>query len=96
MSWEALRDLLTAYFSDQSTEEGVGELVIVTAENPDYHRSFLATIARGIEGAERGDPGVAKAIEDSFAAPARNSEEARTYLEALLTEYHRQYQAATG
>jgi hypothetical protein len=90
-----LKEFLSAYFSDQSTEEGVREVVFVTAENPDYHRAYLATIDRAIEGAVDGDPSVAKAIEDSFAASARDPGEARAYLESLRGEYLRQYRAAT-
>ena len=96
MSWAKLREFLIAYFGDQSIEEGVAEVVFVTATNPDYHRDYLATIDEAIAGAAAGDPGVGAAIEDSFAAEARDPAEARAYLEALRAEYLRQYEARSS
>lgn len=94
MSADDLRQFLSAYFGDQSTEEGVGEVVFVTADHPDYHRNYLAIIDQAIAGAD--DPDVARAIRDSFAASADNPTQARTYLQTLRTEYLRQYEEATA
>lgn len=91
---EELYQFLASYFGDQSTEEGVSEVVFVTAEHPAWHRRYLAVLDRGIAAAAAGDPEVARIIVKSFAASARDAGEARAYLEAVRAEYLRQYEEA--
>jgi hypothetical protein len=90
-----LYQLLASYFGDQSTEVGVSEVVFVTADHPDWHRRYLAVLDRGIAAAAAGDPEIAGVIVKSFAASARNADEARAYLEEVRAEYLRQYEEAT-
>ena len=89
-----LYQLLAAYFGDQSTEAGVSEVVFVAADHPELHRRYLAVLDRGIAAAAAGDPEVARVIENSFAASARDAGEARAYLEKVRAEYLRQYEEA--
>jgi hypothetical protein len=93
VSADELRDFLSSYFGDRSTEEGVGEVVFVTADHPDYHRTYLGVLDRAIADAE--DPAVARAIRESFAASADDPAQARAYLQSVRAEYLRQYAAAT-
>jgi hypothetical protein len=90
-----LYQFLASYFGDQSTEAGVSEVVLVTADHPEWHRRYLAVLDRGIAAATAGDPEVARVIVKSFAASVRDACEARAYLEEVRAEYLRQYQEAT-
>lgn len=94
MSADELREFLSSYFGDQSTEEGVGEVVFVTADHPDYHRTYLGILDWAIAGSD--DPAVAQAIRESFAAAANDPAQARAYLQSVRAEYLRQYAAATA
>jgi hypothetical protein len=94
VSADELLDFLSSYFGDGSTEEGVAEVVFVTADHPEYHRTYLGVLDRAIAGAD--DPAVARAIRDSFAASADDPAQARSYLESVRAEYLRQFAAATG
>jgi hypothetical protein len=91
---DELRQFLRAYFGDQSTEKGVEEVVFVTAEHPDHHRTYLGVLDRAISDAD--DPEIARAIRESFAAYANDPAQAREYLQSVRAEYLRQYTEAVG
>jgi hypothetical protein len=90
-----LYQFLASYFGDQSTEAGVSEVVFVTADDPEWHRRYLAVLDRGIAAAAAGDPEIARVIAKSLAASVRDAGEAGAYLEEVRAEYLRQYEEAT-
>jgi alkanesulfonate monooxygenase SsuD/methylene tetrahydromethanopterin reductase-like flavin-dependent oxidoreductase (luciferase family) len=95
MEWkETLRGLLSSYFGDQGTAEGIEELLVVTVPHTDYHKRYLAALDEGIAAAERGDADVVRIIQESFAAAVDNPAEARQYLEELRREYLARYEEA--
>jgi hypothetical protein len=94
VSADELRQFLSSYFGDQTTEKGVAEVVFVTADHPDHHRTYLGILDRAIADAD--DPAVAQAIRESFAASANDPAQARAYLQSVRAEYLRQYAAATA
>ena len=93
--WQTeLEKLLAAYVSYQSIDEGVAEMVYVTARHPEYHQRYFGAIEAGIETARRQDPELLKLMTRSSIV-VYNFDEALEYLEKLRSSYLQQYQAAT-
>ncbi|MEP0857722.1 hypothetical protein [Trichocoleus sp. DQ-U1] len=95
MSWQiTLKDILSGYFSDQSVEEGVTEMIFVTAHNPDYHQSYFSAIKVGMEAASRGETEVFDIV--SSECYVKDIADVQKFLEKLCSEYMAQYEAATS
>ncbi|WP_218082584.1 hypothetical protein [Anthocerotibacter panamensis] len=96
MSWQLnLTEILNGYFSDQTIEEGVAQMVFVTECDPDYHQECLATISGGIEAALQGNMEVVDIIKKSFAWHVENTHDAKEFLKDLQKEYLSQYSKLT-
>lgn len=92
----ALLNLLTAYFGDASTEEGVRGLVFVTRTNPDSHRDYTAALEAGLAAARQGDPELVTGMRRNFTPFLRDAAEAEQLLAEILDAYRAAYAAATG
>jgi hypothetical protein len=91
---ETLRGLLNGYFGDQTIEEGVEELLVVTVPHLDYHERYAEALDRAIEAVSGGDEEVMRIVQESFAAAVEGLDDTREYLEELREEYLTRYQEA--
>lgn len=92
----ALLNLLTAYFGDASTDEGVRGLVFVTRTNPDHHRDCTAALEAGLAAARQGDAELGAGMRRNFTPFLRDAAEAEEIRIESLDAYRAAYAAATG
>jgi hypothetical protein len=87
---QELSDILGAYFGDQSIEEGVFELIIVSRENHDFHETIKAVFSNGLKSVQAGDEEVLNHMAKQVFATDRQDVE--NFLRKLVEEYDRQYE----
>jgi hypothetical protein len=88
-----LSDLLAAYLGHQSLQEGVDEMVHVTAKHPDYHKTYLSAIDAGITAAQRQESGLLDLMSKTFVVVS-TFPEAMEFLQRLKATYIDRYRAA--
>ncbi|WP_030435598.1 hypothetical protein [Actinoplanes subtropicus] len=85
-----LERVLVSYFSDNSTAEGVREMLGVTRARADYHDRYRGFLAAGLTAARAGDEDALRAVR-RLAPFTADLAAAVSLLEDVLTEYDRQY-----
>ena len=84
-------DLLDSYFGDQTLDEGLSEIVSVSAQNIIFHSEILDALDSAIAAAEQGDASVLDPVRDHFLRYRRDDEAVRKFMGELRTEYLRLY-----
>lgn len=88
-------EVLVGYFGDQSVQDGVAEMVRVTAFSPAYHERYTGALRTGLEAARAGDPEVLAVVKREYAPLFRGMDEVTSLLRDILAEYQVQYDRAT-
>ncbi|GAA2659800.1 hypothetical protein [Paractinoplanes durhamensis] len=85
-----LRQVLVGYFGDNSTEDGVREMLGVTRARADQHEEYRGLLATALDAARAGDEDVLPVVRQ-LAPFTPDLTAAAALLAAILTEYDRQY-----
>jgi hypothetical protein len=90
-----LRNVLVGYFGDNSTADGVREMLGVTRSNPEYHHRYRGQLEAGLRAARAGDEEVIVVVRelDPFLTDLAA---AASLIDEILTEYDEQYAAGTS
>jgi hypothetical protein len=85
-----LRNLLIGYFGDNTTEDGVREMLGVTRAHTEYHQRYRRLLENGLQAARAGDEEVFSVIRE-LAPFLPDIAAGVSLLEEILVEYDRQY-----
>ncbi|WP_218079758.1 hypothetical protein [Anthocerotibacter panamensis] len=92
MDWkEELENVLLSYFSDQTIQVGIKELVMATQANEDDHRTWILALETAIQNSIKDSTEVVDILTKSFVVHVNSPQEARRFLEGLRDEYLAHY-----
>ena len=94
MIWqEELGNLFGGYVNQQTLDEAAERMVVVSEDNAEYHRRFLATLDEGVAACRRGDA-VALQLVNRSGYRANTIQEALDLVTGLRAAYLGRYEQA--